>query len=82
MTGLLQAVRDPLALHCGPDYVKEPKRTVADLSAPGLSHNGYSIPSNLVDACVTGCVDSGPQIAGRGLSRISPAISMTRLRAT
>ena len=56
---------------------------VVDLSALGLSHNGYSIPSDLFGACVTGCVDSlSPQIAERGLSRISPAVSTTRLGAT
>ena len=65
MSGLLQAVCDPPALHCGPDYFKEPKR----ISALGPSHVGYSIPSDLVGVCVTGCVDSRSQQSAERLRR-------------
>merc|ERR1740121_2607410 len=38
------------------DIFKDPKRMVEDISALGLRHVGYGIPTDLFGAFVTGCV--------------------------
>merc|ERR1719401_1074165 len=39
------------------DMYKEPKRMVEDISALGLRHVGYGIPTDLFGSFVTGCVE-------------------------